>query len=79
MGMDCKLTTQDAEQKPQSVPDSLRATNRVIREVLDLVSSGTRTLLSEKEAGEGNRCGERSPSPALSLMEQSHPDSGARQ
>lgn len=76
MGVVCKLTRQDAEQMPQSVPDSLRATDRVIPEVLDLVSPGTRILLSDTEAGEGSLCGERSLYPVL--MEQSDPDSAAR-
>lgn len=63
MGTDCKLTRQDVEQETESVPGFLSATNMVIPEVLDLVSPGTRIFLSDKEAGEGNTCTERSPYP----------------
>lgn len=78
MGTDCKLTRQDVEQKPQSMPDFLRATNMLIPEVLDLVSPGRMIFLSDKEAREGNTCGEKSPYPVLSLREQNNPDRGAR-
>lgn len=50
----------------------------VVQVVLNLLSSGTRILLSEKEPREVNKCGESSPYPVLSLVEQSNPDSGAR-
>lgn len=50
----------------------------VVQEVLNLLSSGTRILLSEKEAKEVNKCDESSPYPVLSLVEKSNSDSGAR-
>lgn len=50
----------------------------VVQEVLNLLSSGTRILLSEKEAREVKKCGESSPYPVLSPVEQNNPNSGAR-
>lgn len=60
------------------MPDVLMATNMVIPEVLDLMSSGTSILFSGKEAKEGNTCCERNLYPVYSLMEQSNPDWGPR-